>query len=147
MIIMYNYLEAIMFLESYKFTLRMEFYRFKCDLHWKHSTSYPLHYLGKPRGKQASAYEQIAAALLMGSTLTEVFHALGEQRLEGVQTDGLGVHALGQGVSQVHLVFEQQAWRRRAGRAGARRLVALRLHVRIVAVAWTGSRRVTLNKF
>jgi hypothetical protein len=80
------------------------------------------------------------------STLTEVLHALGEQRLKGMQAVGLGVHALGQSVAQVHLVLEQQARRRRAGRAGAVGLVALRLHVRVVAVARAGRRRITLRK-
>lgn len=104
------------------------------------------YFSGKPRGKQA-AYEQFAAFFASGfSTLTEVLHALGEQRLERVKTVGLGVHALGQGVAQVHFVLKQQARRRRAaGRVGAVGLVALRLHVRVVAVARAWRRRVTLS--
>lgn len=55
--------------------------------------------------------------------LTQVFHALRQQRLERVQTVRFGVHALGQRVAQMHLVFKQQPRRWRARRWRHIRLV------------------------
>lgn len=64
-----------------------------------------------------------------GGERTEVLHALGEQCLEGVQTVALGVHTLGEGVSQVHLVLEEEAagGRTRRGRVVDARLLMLML--------------------
>jgi len=50
----------------------------------------------------------------ISSQLTQILHALREQGLKSVKTIGLGIHALGQSVPQMHLVLEEQP---RSGRS------------------------------
>lgn len=68
----------------------------------------------------------------MKLSLTQVLHTLREQSLKRAQAVALRVHALGEGVPEMHLVLEEQP----AGRATRRRH---RLHTLLICLAVTAA--------